>query len=136
MAPVILRHATRKDAGLLFLWRNDPLTCAMSNNSAPVAWEKHVWWLGDRLARPQPHLYIAMQCSFTVPQVRTPVGVLRLDDDLLSYTVAPEVRGQGIARRLLKEARDRFGILRAQIKPENIASIRAAESAGHKVELI
>jgi RimJ/RimL family protein N-acetyltransferase len=126
---LFLRNATLDDAQTLFDWRNDPLTRAMSKTSEAVEWEKHLCWLSLRISRQEPHLYIAEING-------TPAGTLRIDGDALSYTVAPNYRNRRVATRMLQWARSEFGVLRAEIKPENIASIRAAERAGHAVELL
>jgi len=129
MLDLRLRLASTADAERLFIWRNDPATRAQSRNTEPVAWNDHIAWLTRRLERDDPALYIAEVEG-------TPVATLRLDGDEVSYTVSPERRGQGVASALLELARTRFGVLRAGIKPENEASIRAAEKAGHTVVLL
>lgn len=117
------------DAPRLFDWRNDPITVAMSNTPEPVEWAGHLAWLERRLARTEPHIYIAMVGGY-------PVGVVRLDDGEVSYTIAPECRGQGHATEMLREVYRRFGPQRAEIKSDNLPSIAAARTAGHEVVLI
>jgi RimJ/RimL family protein N-acetyltransferase len=126
---VILRAATLDDAKVLLEWRNDPLTRAMFKTSDVVEWDEHVRWLSARLSRSEPHLYVAEVDG-------VPAGTIRIDGDALSYTVAPGQRGRGVATRMLQWARSEFGVLRAEIKPDNLASIRAAERTGHRVELL
>jgi len=128
-AEMNIRLATRDDAQLLLAWRNDPLTRAMSKSLHEVQWDEHVRWLNSRLTRIEPHLYIAEIDG-------APVGTIRIDGDEISYTVAPEHRGRGYATEMLRWAHAQFGSLRAEIKPENVASVKAAERAGHKVELL
>lgn len=124
-----IRAATMDDARRLFEWRNDPLTRAMSFSSEEIEWDRHVSWLERRLSQEKPNLYIA--------EMRTvPIGTFRIDDDEISYTVAPQHRRNGLATAMLVEARHLFGVKRAKIKPENIASIRAAKSAGHEVIIL
>lgn len=125
-ADLSYRAATIDDARVLFDWRNDPLTRAMSRNDAPVEWGEHLAWLERRLALPEPHLYV-------VEAEQTPVATFRIDSDEISYTVAPGHRGVGIATASLRLARQRFGALRAEIKTDNVASIKAATRAGHIV---
>ena len=117
-----IRPARMSDAELLFQWRNDPLTRAMSRNDAPVPWDTHISWLAGRLARSEPHLYIA--------ESSVPVGTFRLDGDEVSYTVAPEARGKGIGLAMLCIANEMFGPLRAEIYERNTVSIRIAQKAG------
>ncbi len=122
------RLATMDDAKLLFEWRNDPLTRAMSNNTEPVPWEGHLAWLESRLARQNPHLYIIEDDG--------PIGTFRVDGDQVSYTIAPGSRRRGLATEALTLVRRQFGPLQAEIKPGNIASIKAAERAGMIVRII
>ena len=117
-----IRPARMSDAELLFQWRNDPLTCAMSRSSDPVSWDAHISWLTGRLARSEPHIYIAER--------RVPVGTFRLDGDEISYTVAPEARGKGIGLAMMCRVSEMFGPLRAEIYERNTASIRVAQRAG------
>jgi RimJ/RimL family protein N-acetyltransferase len=124
-----MRPANIDDARILFEWRNDPLTRQMSKNSDLVEWEEHVAWLGRRLSLSEPHLYVAEDAGCAV-------GTIRIDGRSISYTTAPEIRGRGYATAMLKWAYMQFGSLFAEIKPENIASIRAATKARHKVVLL
>lgn len=126
---MIFRVVTMKDAETLFAWRNDPLTRSMSVNTGPVEWEGHLRWLERRLSYSDPGLYIAEIDG-------DPVGTIRIDVDEISYTVAPEHRGRGVATAMLSKAAKQFGKMRAKIKPDNTASIKAAEHAGHTVVLI
>lgn len=94
-----LRPATMEDARRLFEWRNDPLTRQNSRNTKEGVWEDHVAWLEKSLISPTRKLYIAEENG-------TPVGTVRSDDDTdgyteLSYTTAPEARGQGYGKRMV-----------------------------------
>jgi len=101
----------------------------MSKNRNAVEFDGHMKWLTSRLGREAPKLFIA-----TIDHV--PVGTFRIDDDEISYTVAPDHRGEGIATRMLTEARKMFGPLRAEIYERNTASIKAAKAAGHTVVIL
>jgi GNAT superfamily N-acetyltransferase len=94
-----------------------------------VPWEDHVAWMARRLDRDDPALYVAEREG-------EPVATVRLDENEVSYTVAPEHRGKGVASALLLLVAQRFGPKRAEVKRGNVASIRAAQKAGHKVVLI
>jgi len=123
-----LRPATIDDARLLSEWRNDDLTRRMSINSEPVAWDSHVNWLTSRLSCDEPGLYVAEDGE--------PVGTIRIDGEEISYTVSPNHRGRGVAKAMLSLAHALFGAKIAKIKPENLASIRAATASGHIVQII
>ncbi len=124
-----LRPASIDDAQLLFDWRNEPLTRAMSVNTEPVAWDIHEKWLSTRLARPEPGLYVCEDDG-------SPCGMVRIDNDEISYTVDVNFRGKGVATKMLILARQQFGPKRAKIKRSNEASAKAATKAGHIVEYI
>jgi RimJ/RimL family protein N-acetyltransferase len=126
---MLMRPATIDDAALLLAWRNDPTTRAMSKTIDLIEWDEHCRWLSSRLARAELYFYIAEVDG-------VPVGTVRIDGWDLSYVVAPEHRGCGVAKRMLQWMCSEFGPLRAQIKPGNIASIKAAERAGHIVVLL
>ena len=76
-----------------------------------------------------PNLFIAKIDSDNV-------GTFRIDGDEVSYTIAPAFRGRGLATKLLREVRARFGRLQAEIYPHNVASIRAAERAGTQIYIL
>lgn len=125
-----VRPATVNDARILFMWRNDDLTRSMSINSAPVEWMDHLRWLKARLVLP-------VQSLFIVEKDGVPVGTYRIDGGTeISYTVAPEVRGRGVASAMLKMARERHGPLRAVIFEDNTASVAAAKKAGFDVVIM
>lgn len=126
---LLIVPAGLNDAKVLFDWRNDPLTREMSKHSAPIDWDSHVAWLTARLARSEPHLYIA---SFK----DRPVGTFRVDGDEISYTISPDERGKGYGLLMLCRAREMFGALRAEIYSRNAASIKVAERSGMLVKIL
>jgi RimJ/RimL family protein N-acetyltransferase len=118
-----------EDALLLLAWRNDPLTRAMSQTHDLIDLETHTAWLSRRLSQKEPGFYI-------VERARIAVGTIRIDGEEISYTVAPECRGQGLGTAMLTLAHTKFGAKQARIRRDNLASQRAAEKAGHIVVLI
>lgn len=124
-----IRLATKDDARLLYEWRNDESTRSMSKKKEQVHWDEHLKWLNSRLSMEQPNLFI-----FEVDG--DPVGTFRIDEKNVSYTVAPNRRNEGIAKKMLTEVRARFGRLRAQIYAQNVASIKAAQTAGLEVAVL
>jgi RimJ/RimL family protein N-acetyltransferase len=123
-----LRPATREDAGRLFAWRNDPATRAASHDDSLLAWDRHLAWLERVLADPERMLWIAEQTGCALGTVR---AERRKGAWLLSWTVAPEARGHGFGREMVREATACLaGPLRAEVKAGNAASRRIAEAAG------
>jgi RimJ/RimL family protein N-acetyltransferase len=126
-----LRPATLDDAKPLFDWRNDEQTRAASVDTAALKWESHLAWLARTLGDPMRRLWIAELDG-------SAVGTVRLDTaadgvGLMSWTVAPAARGQGVATEMVRMAADeaaRRQPLRAEIKAGNTASIKVAEAAG------
>ncbi|MGV7214028.1 GNAT family N-acetyltransferase [Bradyrhizobium sp. UFLA05-112] len=124
-----IRSATMSDAQLLYEWRNNDSTRRMSKSRELVGWDDHVAWLDRRLRLDQPNLFVFEMGG-------EPVATFRIDDQDVSYTVAPDRRGQGIAGIMLSEVRSRFGRLRAQIYARNAASIRVAQKADLEVMIL
>lgn len=109
---------------MLLAWRNDPLTREASVNADLVAWESHVDWLSALLENPGRTLLVA--------QTDRPVGAVRIDrgDEVeMSWTVAPDARGQGHGRAMVAAAAPE-GPAVAYIKRTNGASQRIASAAG------
>ena len=127
------QHATRKDAQLLFDWRNDPLTCKNSLKKNSVKKEDHIQWLTKSLESPKRELYIVTLNDIAV-------GTVRLDyvDESsweLSWTIAPDSRGKGYGKEMIKQATTLSNKnLIATILKENIPSVKIAEYAGFVLE--
>lgn len=128
-----LRPVEMADADLLLLWRNDPETRQASHNSDEVMLESHLTWLEASLGFPeQRRLWIAEIDGVAV-------GTCRADraENVweLSWTVAPDARGKGVAHQMLSKLVHYFDEpLAAQVKVGNIASIKVAERAGFALD--
>lgn len=123
-----LRNAYMADADLLLEWRNDPETRRASHNMDVVKRDEHMAWLAKTLENPNRELYIFEHNG-------APAGTVRADYDgksyELSWTVAPPMRGCGVGKQMvLSLAKQLKAPIRAEIKPENRASICIAEYAG------
>jgi len=123
---IILRHATVADARVLLQWRNDPATMAAVGQVQPIGYEAHVQWLGS-YGQAGRHLYVAYWRQLTV-------GTGRIDKDFetawLSWTVAPEHRGRGYGRRLIKSLMQEARVLGYRRLG---AKIRASDSVSLKL---
>jgi len=92
----------------------------------------HIVWLKNIIRSSSRKLFIAQIDNH-------PIGVLRseLEDNIheISWTVAPEERGKGWGKKIVAEFIASVpGVVCANIKPENVASIVIAVKAG--MELI
>lgn len=67
-----VRPATADDARLMFDWRDDPATRAVSRESGALEWDSHVAWLERVLADPARLLFVGEIGG-------RPVGVIRFD---------------------------------------------------------
>jgi RimJ/RimL family protein N-acetyltransferase len=129
-----LRLAIAADAYALWLWANDADTRAASNGRAPIAWSDHTTWFHERLNNGA-----AAVLMLELNDDR-PVGCIRFEsaDDWktarLSYVIAPEERGAGLARTLVSSGlnwlRDRHpGVeVRADVMPDNVRSMHVFEA--------
>ncbi len=124
MNSIRLRPAKPKDAQLVYRWRMDPETRKQSHNTGKFTKASHVKWFNQHLA----------ELSMIEWDGKT-VGQIRIHDGLVSIVVAPAYRGKGIATAALRK----LGMVRtfkAEIKPDNWASIRAFRKAGFSVSFL
>lgn len=124
-----LRKATYNDWKILLDWRNDPTTKENSFNQDKISLETHRLWFNDSLLNPQRNIYI-LEDNFI------PVGSIRSDNILhnqclLSWSISPNQRGKGYGNKILEiYLQDKTGKFIAEIKPENIASIKMVQKNG------
>jgi len=133
-----LRPATESDAETLWRWANDPLTRSVSLNPEPIPWAEHLQWLDSKLNDPNTCMWLA------IDERGVPLGQVRFDrtgrEAVISVGLDPARRGAGLGAQLIQQSSDRMlrtkglGLIRAYIKPDNIASQRAFTRAGYKVK--
>jgi UDP-2,4-diacetamido-2,4,6-trideoxy-beta-L-altropyranose hydrolase len=95
------REAGLDDAALLWRWANDAETRRNAFSKAPIPYDTHVAWLRGRLASGATRLWIFADADGPVGQVRFDVSDDVADIDI---AVAPERRGRGHGRAMLREA--------------------------------
>ena len=138
------RAAGMDDARLLWQWRNDPTTRAGARSSAEVTWDEHVGWLTASLARSDRMLLV-------VEHALVPIGTVRWDLEgkgewEVSITVAPERRGQSLARPVLDAGEMAlFDVAQSKgtevtaylavVHVDNAASVRLFESSAYVSDL-
>lgn len=129
------RRATQEDCSLLWYWANDPNTRAASFRSAQISWDEHCEWFNKNLAHDNSLLLIAEESRSPIATIRVQKKKASMGE--LSITLAPEVRGSGLATYLIRNCECRAATelnlsgIEALIKPENLASRRAFENAGY-----
>ena len=128
MDTIRLKPATARDAELLLEWRNDPDTVNSSHETGKVQREEHRSWLSRIIGTADRHLLVAEEKG-------SPVGTVRADFSNgvyeLSWTVAPDYRGRGLGKQMIAMvARQITAPIRAEVKSNNVASVRIAEHAG------
>jgi RimJ/RimL family protein N-acetyltransferase len=137
---VVLRRASADDLERTFAWANDPVTRAVSFTSAPIRYAEHVAWFERQLS---DHKLSSLLCLLIAEHHDQPIGVVRLQPlterestCVISINIAPEARGRGLGVATLVAATPRarelgFDRIRALIRPDNHASVRAFVGAGY-----
>jgi len=98
---IYLRKATMDDAELILEWRNDPVTREASFTKDIIDLETHKEWFRRKLESPECFLYILMDDTESVGQLR----IDRVNDvGEISYMIAPEKRGMGYGKRIIQLA--------------------------------
>jgi len=126
-----LRKATHNDWKILLDWRNDPTTKENSFNQDKISLKTHRLWFNDSLLNPQRNIYILEDNLTSVGSIRSD-NILH-NQYLLSWSIAPNQREKGYGNKILEiYLQDKTGKFIAEIKPENIASIKMVQKNGFK----
>ncbi|MFK8004952.1 MAG: GNAT family N-acetyltransferase [Saprospiraceae bacterium] len=127
-----LREVNFEDWQMLLDWRNDLETRTRSHSIEMITEEHHKNWLRNVISDPNRILFVG-----DIDNI--PVGTVRADFDSstnsyeLSWTISPHARGQGIGKKIVKLLVEKLNSrVRAEIKEDNIPSIKIAESANLK----
>lgn len=129
-----------EDAALAFTWRNDPITREMSFHTELQRWEEfYPKYLGRSFNLPDlPPLFVLWEgkrAAFVFFESANHPANKRRRACLLSINIDPECRSKGLGTTILKEiqswVRQRgYDTLLAEIKTDNIISLKAFEKAG------
>jgi len=119
---VFFRTAQESDCEMLFAWRNDDLSRQMSVSTEIIDLDTHREWFQNTLSRADREIWIAYR------EKDKPFGTVRIDftDDVseLSWTIAPDCRGQGLGKKMLGQFLSDFpGEYVARVKQSNGPSI-------------
>lgn len=127
-----LRKAVFNDWKVLLDWRNDPLTRKNSFTQEIIKEENHKKWFRKNLIDETSNIFILET------ETNEPVGTIRSDKTdnnsyLLSWNISPHHRKKGYGSLILSLfLQNKIGIFTAEIKPENLASIKMVEKNGFK----
>lgn len=125
-----IRRATMDDMLDVLAWRNDPVATAMSKTGA-VDEAQHRKWFPGAIGSPDRVFLI-------VEDAGEKLGTIRFDRSdggwTVSINMAGSARNKGIGQRALMRAIDVSGCspLDAEIKADNLASIRIFERCGFR----
>jgi len=127
-----LRKAIFNDWKILLDWRNDPLTRKNSFTQEIIKEENHKKWFKKNLTDKTSNVFILEN------KIGVPVGTIRADegDDnhyLLSWNISPNYRKKGYGSLILNLfLQNKIDIFTAEIKPENIYSVKMVLKNGFK----
>ena len=124
------------DIGDLFKWRNHPVIREYSFNKEPISRDQHERWFKEKSKDPNSQIYIA---CFKDDKI----GIVRFDEkgDVIKVSVMlnPEFLGKGLGAEVIRLGTERFisekkpcKPIIAEIKKDNIASIKAFQKAAFK----
>lgn len=136
---ITARLATSEDSRDLWIWRNDPVTRAMSITTEEVAWDVHTKWYEKSLSNPNRLLFIGTAAD------NNKIGMCRFDLDEekdcaeVSINLNPHHRGQKLSEPFLTCAIELFRKnhavpLKATIRKNNTASIRCFTKTGFQFD--
>ena len=136
MNSINVRPAEDNDAKDIFTWYNDEVTRKMSHSMKTVDWNSHLKWYISAIKNPNSCLLICY-----LKKTMEKVGIVRFTVEnnlaLTSINIAPNMRGQGLAKLCLSNSISFFRgkyikitELEAEIKSNNWASRRAFEEVG------
>ena len=128
---VSLRPATEADCWQVFEWKNLPENVAISASRQPVTEEEHAAWYAATITHRDRLLFI----------IEPAQGMVRLDKAgttaWVSVYLEPEARAQGIGTQAIQIACQAADFawpdlleIRAKVRPDNPASLRAFARAG------
>ena len=133
---ILIASATAGDSKDIWQWRNDPATISNSNSAKAVSWQDHQSWFERMLKSAESEILLGV--TLGDKGVLHKIGMVRFDLDIekqhlvCSINLNPIWRGKGLATPLLKVAIENRTLatdlpIYAEVKPENIASIKCFE---------
>lgn len=131
---ITLKKASQSDLPFLFQLRNLKSNRIFFRNSSEVSWEEHVGWFSRFSSNPENVIYIFSNGDEFI-------GQFRIDSDGdVSVSLKDESKGKGFGSEIIKLGSDEYlkqvkrKILKAEIKKENISSIKSFLKAGYLMD--
>jgi LmbE family N-acetylglucosaminyl deacetylase/RimJ/RimL family protein N-acetyltransferase len=135
IASLELRSAAPGDEELLLGWRNDPAVRRSAFHQEEVTPDTHRAWFEEKLASADATITIVEEAGEAVGQVR--LDRTSADSAEIHIAIASGARGRGLGRRALRSALEAIPAhwpelrhVRALVKPDNEASLKAFAAAG------
>ena len=130
-----IRNAKEEDCKYLFDLRNHLLVRKASFNPNKIDYETHKRWFAKTFDNPNKKIFIALNKT---PQK---IGMVRFDKEensaKISIAISPDMHGKGYGTKLLSQGCNKYlkkeltvKFITAEIKKDNIASIKAFTKAG------
>lgn len=132
MSDLSLRQANLSDAKILFDLRNHPKVREKSHNTDIIDFDTHQKWLDKIVLDASKVVYIAEKEGNFIGMVRFE----KINDVyLMSWAISPKFQGQGFGKEVVRHAAKTMSddAIRAEIKQDNLASIKIAEYIGMKL---
>jgi RimJ/RimL family protein N-acetyltransferase len=132
MSALELRQASSADVKHLFDLRNHPQVRKQSRNTDEIDFSEHKKWLKKVVLDESKRILIAEENGIFVGMTR-----FELIDDayLMSWAISPSFQGHGFGKEMIEMALRimEYDTIKAEIKKNNIASIKIAEYIGMKL---
>jgi RimJ/RimL family protein N-acetyltransferase len=130
-----LKIVTENDCKDLWLWRNCSEVRKKSFNSQPISWKEHKKWFYSNINSQATKTYIAYRGI-------TKIGVIRFElyknFIRVNVNLNPQFFGKGHGIKIIKLGTEKMiksikttRCIRAEIKKDNITSIKAFSKAGY-----
>lgn len=132
-----LSHATLDDVDIYFNWANDTEVRRNSFNQSPISYDTHCKWFNENVSSASSVFYIFKTAE------HVPIANIRfkIEDEqaVLSYLIDERFRGLSLGKKILIDGahelfdlRKDVDIIHGFVKHDNIASIKAFQSAGYQ----
>lgn len=122
---IYLRKALPKDCWQIWYWRNEETARMNSLNTDPIPYEEHKIWYKKVLQNPEICILIVIDSDMW------PVGYVRMGYGKINICVDKDHRKNGHATEAI-ELVSWKRCLTAEIKCDNVASIKAFKNAGYE----